>query len=879
MTEELDENMIEEPAEEQVQEEEMTIDSEVVKGKFDAIINVEDGKAHRITGMFRDWFLDYASYVILERAVPHIEDGLKPVQRRILHAMHRMDNGLLNKVAKIIGLTMGEFHPHGDASIGDALVQLGQKELLIDTQGNFGNILTGDGAAAPRYIEARLSKFALEVAFNSKTTEWKSTYDGREKEPVTLPMKFPLLLAQGVEGIAVGLASKILPHNFNEIIDAAIAYLKDESFTLFPDFLTGGMADCANYNDGARGGKVKVRARINKVDSKTLSITEIPFGLDTGKLIESIKKANEKGKIKIKKVDDNTARNVEIIVQLSNDVSPDVTIDALYAFTDCETSISTYACVIKDNNPVFLSVSDILRLTTDQTKELLRRELEIRIGELNDDWHFSSLEKIFFEQRIYRELEKDAVSWDEQLAAIGKAFDPFKHLLRREIVHADIVKLTEKPVRRISKFDIKKADEHIRGLENELEKVQNDLENLVRYTIDYFKRIKKKYGAGRERKTELRSFDTIAATKVVVANEKLYVNWEEGFVGYGIKKDQYICDCSVLDEVIAIRNDGSYILSKVSEKAFMGKNLQYVNVFQRNDNRTTYNVIYRDGRNGPVMIKRCAISGIMRDKEYQLTKGEPNSQMLYFSANPNGEAELLRVKLKPRPRLRNLNMDVNFADVAIKGRDAQGNILTRYAIHKITLTEKGVSTLGGKQIWWDSDVQRLNEDGRGNLLGEFNHNDKILVVTKDGNFRTTNFDILQRFDDNISILEKFDPSAIFTAVYYDPESKYWYLKRFPFEQSAQLTSFVGEEMQQLKCLSTAIRPRFKTVFGGNSKHKPSEIMIADEFIAVKSLRAKGKRLSTLEIARVVEVEPLPPPAEPELIEDDDVLEQGMLFVK
>ncbi len=850
-----------EPTEESLQEaDDDIVDGESKAGKYDALLNVEEGKTHRITGMFRDWFLDYASYVILERAVPHIEDGLKPVQRRILHAMFRMDDGRFNKVANIIGFTM-QFHPHGDASIGDALVQLGQKDLLIETQGNFGNILTGDRAAAPRYIEARLSKFALEVAFNPKTTEWMSSYDGRNKEPVTLPMKFPLLLAQGVEGIAVGLASKILPHNFNELIDAAIAHLKNEPFVLYPDFPTGGFADCSNYNDGTRGGKVKIRSRINKVDSKTLAITEIPFGLDTSKLIESIVKANDKGKIKIKKVDDNTAQNVEILIHLSNDVSPDMTIDALYAFTDCELSISTYACVIQNDLPVFFSVSDILRLTTGQTKELLRQELEIRMNELEEDWHYSSLEKIFFEQRIYRELEKDSASWEEQLSSIDKAFDPYRSLLRRKITRDDIVKLTEKPVRRISKFDIKKADEHIKGVEEEMGKVQNDLANLVRYTIDYFKRIKKKYGAGRERKTELRNFDTIAVTRVVIANEKLYVNWEEGFVGYGLKKDQYICDCSDLDEIIVIRKDGSYMVSKISEKAFMGKNLQYVNVFQRNDNRTIYNIVYRDGRNGPIMIKRCAISGIMRDKEYHLTKGEAGSQLLYFSANPNGEAELLRVTLKPRPRLRNLLMDVNFADIAIKGRDAQGNILTRYAIHKIALKEKGGSTLGGKPVWWDGDVQRINEDGRGTLLGEFLHKDKLLIVTEDGNYRTSGFEISQHFEDKIRLITKHDATKVFSAVYYDPESKFWYLKRFTFEQSAQLVSFVGEGAQQLKCLSDAVRPRFKIVFGGLSKHKPEEMIVADEFIAVKSFRAKGKRLSTLEVARVEEIEPLPP-AEP-----------------
>jgi len=871
MTDKIDEN-IEETADEAVEvpvqdEEEMLDDESVTGGKYDAVINVEEGKTHRITGMFRDWFLDYASYVILERAVPHIEDGLKPVQRRILHAMFRMDDGRFNKVANIIGFTM-QFHPHGDASIGDALVQLGQKELMIETQGNFGNILTGDSAAAPRYIEARLSKFALEVAFNPKTTEWMASYDGRNKEPVTMPMKFPLLLAQGVEGIAVGLSSKIMPHNFNEIIDAAIAYLKNEPFVLFPDFPTSGMADCANYNDGARGGKVKVRARINKVDNKTLAITEIPFGLNTEKLIESIKKANDKGKIKIKKVDDNTAQNVEILLQLAPDVSPDVTIDALYAFTDCELSISVYACVIKEHHPIFFSVSDILRLSTDQTKELLRRELEIRMNELDEDWHYSSLEKIFFEQRIYRELENDAVSWDAQLASIYAAFDPYRHLLRREIVHEDIVKLCEKPVRRISKFDIKKADEHIKAVEDEMVKVRNDLANLIRYTIDYFKRIKKKYGVGRERKTELRSFDTIAATRVVIANEKLYVNMEEGFAGYGLKKDQYICDCSDLDEIIAIRKDGSYIVSKVSEKAFIGKNLQYVNIFQRNDNRTIYNIVYRDGRNGPIMIKRCAIQGITRDREYHLTKGEQGSQLLYFSANSNGEAELLRVTLKPRPRLKSINMDVNFADIAIKGRDAQGNILTRYAIHKITLKEKGGSTLGGKQIWWDADVQRLNEDSRGTLLGEFHSKDRLLVVTNDGNYRTSGFDISLHFEDNIRLIEKYDATTIYTAVYFDPASKFWYLKRFPFEQTSQLTSFVGEEGQQLKCLSCEIRPRFKIVFGGLSKHKPVEIVVADEFITVKSFRAKGKRLSTLELASVEEIEPLPP-AEPTPPQNND----------
>ncbi|MDR1672774.1 MAG: DNA gyrase/topoisomerase IV subunit A [Bacteroidales bacterium] len=826
-------------------------------GKYDALLNVEEGTTHHIKGMFREWFLDYASYVILERAVPHMDDGLKPVQRRILHTMFRMDDGRFNKAANIIGFTM-QFHPHGDASIGDALVQLAQKNLLIEPQGNFGNILTGDEAAAPRYIEARLSKFALDVAFNVKTTEWMASYDGRNKEPVTLPVKFPLLLVQGVEGIAVGLASKVLPHNFNEVIDAAIACLKNEPFELFPDFPTGGLADCSAYNDGARGGRVKVRARIDKPDGKTLVISEIPFGMDTGKLKESIVKASEKGKIKIKKIVDNTAKEAKIVIYLANDVSPDLTMDALFAFTACEVSISTYACVINNDLPVFLGVSDILRQSADRTKDLLRRELEIRLNELEEDWHYSSLEKIFFEQRIYRELEKDQASWEEQLKSIDTAFTPFRPLLHREITQDDIVKLTEKPVRRISKFDIKKAEEHIRDIEDEMEKAKDNLLHLVRYTIDYYRRIKKKYGAGYERKTELRSFDTITATRVAVANEKLYVNWEEGFIGYGLKKDQYLCDCSDMDEIIVIRKDGSYTVSKVSEKAFFGKNLQYVNVFQRNDNRTIYNIVYRDGRNGPVMIKRCAVSGVTRDKEYHLTKGAAGSQLLYFSANPNGEAELLRITIKPRPRLRNLVMDVNFVDVAIKGRNAQGNILTRYAIHKITLKEKGASTLGGKQVWWDAEVQRLNEDGRGTLLGAFTPKDKLLIVTDEGNYRTSSCDVTLHFEPNILLLEKFDATTTFTAVYYDPESNFWYIKRFAFDLSVQLSSFVGDAAQQLKCLSREIRPRFRITFGGDSKRHPAETVIADEFVTVKSIRAKGKRLSTLEIAKVEETTPLPP---------------------
>ncbi len=813
-----------------------------------------------LTGMYQDWFLDYASYVILERAVPHLDDGLKPVQRRLLHSMRRMEDGRYNKVANIIGHTM-QFHPHGDASIGDALVNLGQKELLVDTQGNWGNIYTGDSAAAPRYIEARLSAFALDVVFNPKTTEWKLSYDGRNKEPVTLPVKFPLLLTQGVEGIAVGLASKIMPHNFVEVIQASIACLKGESFELYPDFPTGGAVDVSRYNDGIRGGAIRVRAHIVKQDKKTLVIKDIPFGKTTQGVIDSILKANEKGKIKIRKVDDNTAANVEIVIYLSpdKDISPDKTIDALYAFTDCEISISPNACVISENKPLFLSVTEMLRRSTQRTRELLGRELEIRMTELEEDWHYSSLEKIFFEKRIYRELERDSADWDAQIDAIEKALDPYRPLFRREILRDDILKLTEKPVRRISKFDIKKATEHILGLETQMEQVRFHLAHLTEYAIAYFEDILSKYGKGRERKTEIRSFDTIEATKVVIANEKLYVNWEEGFVGFGLRKDQYLCDCSDLDDIIAIRRDGSYVITKVSEKAFLGKGLMYVNVFQRNDSRTIYNIVYRDGKNGATLMKRCAITGVTRDKEYNLTKGTAGTTILYFSANPNGEAEILRVTLKPRARMRNVHLEVNLAELAIKGRDARGNMVTRYPVHRIALKEKGSSTLGGTPIWFDADVNRLNADKRGMLLGEFSGDDKILVVTENGLFRTTGFDLSQHFEDNILLIEPFDDQKVFTAVYFDPEKKFYYLKRFPFEQATSLGSFLsGEAGASLICLSGEERPRFRISYGGVFAGKPADIISAEDFIGVKSLRAKGKRLSTMEIVSIEEIEPLEP---------------------
>jgi topoisomerase IV subunit A len=827
----------------------------------DGLVAPTSDELHKVmplTGMYKNWFLDYASYVILERAVPHLHDGLKPVQRRILHSMKRMDDGRYNKVANIIGHTM-QFHPHGDASIGDALVQLGQKDILVDTQGNWGNILTGDDAAAPRYIEARLSKFAVDVVFNPKTTEWMLSYDGRNKEPVTLPIKFPLLLAQGVEGIAVGLASKILPHNFNELIDASIAYLKNQPFELYPDFPTGGLADVSRYNDGLRGGSVRVRARINKSDKKALVITEIPFGCNTTSIIESILKANEKGKIKIRKVDDNTAENVEIVVHLAPGVEPDKTIDALYAFTDCEIPISPNSCVIENNKPRFIGVTEMLKISTDNTMRLLKQELLIRQAELLEEWHLSSLEKIFFEQKIYRELEKDTESWEEVLEAVEKGFDPYRKLLRREITRDDVLKLTEKPVRKISKFDIKKADENIKGIEDEMATVQSNIDSIVKYTIDYFLNIKKKYGAKRDRKTELRSFATIQAAQVVIANEKLYVNYEEGFAGYGMKKDSYVCDCSDMDDLIAFRGDGTYIITKVQEKAFLGKNLLYVNIFRKNDNRTIYNVIYRDGKNGDIMMKRCAITGITRDKEYTLTKGTPDSQILYFTANPNGEAELVRITLRPRPRLKNLIIDLDFGQMAIKGRDAQGNILTRYGIHKIVLKEKGSSTLGGQKIWFDESVSRLNTDGKGTLLGEFRENDKIIEITKSGLYRLTSADISTHFEDDVLLVQKFNGNRVYTAVYYDGEQRTYLMKRFVFDTTPNLTCFISEEKgSKLICISSLQHPRFRMKYGASYKSKPAEIINAEEFIAIKGIKAKGKRLTALPVGTVEEIEPAQP---------------------
>jgi topoisomerase-4 subunit A len=827
----------------------------------------ESAKKVQISGMYKEWFLDYASYVILERAVPHLDDGLKPVQRRILHAMKRLDDGRYNKVANIIGYTM-QYHPHGDASIGDALVQLGQKDLLIDMQGNWGNILTGDGAAAPRYIEARLSKFALDVVFNPKTTEWMLSYDGRNQEPVTLPIKFPLLLAQGVEGIAVGLASKILPHNFNELIDAAILHLKGKDFELFPDFPTGGYMDSARYNDGLRGGAVKVRAKIEKFDRKTLVIKELPFGKTTTTLIDSILKANDKGKIKIKKIDDNTAQNVEINIHLFPDISPDKTIDALYAFTDCEVSISPNSCVIYDDKPRFLGVKEILRISVVRTQNLLTRELEIRLGELEDGWHMSSLEKIFIENRIYITIE-DCETWESVIETIDRGLNPFKHLLRREITRDDIIKLTEIKIKRISKYDGFKAEEQIKGIEAEMEEVKNHLANIVAYTINYFQQIKRKYGKGRERKTEIRSFDTIEATKVVVANEKLYVNREEGFFGTGLKKDEYVGDCSDIDEVIVFLKSGKFIITKVQDKAFFEKGIEHIAVFKRNDSRTIYNALYRDGRNGAIMMKRCAITGITRDKEYDITKGTAGSQLLYFSANANGEAEVLKVFLKPRPRLRNLIMDLDFSQVAIKGRQSQGNIFTRYAIHKLQVKERIGSTLGGIKVWFDWDVFRLNNDGRGHFIGEFQSGERLLVVNKDGEYYISGIDPSTHFGDNILFLEKFDPDKVFSATYFDGEQGFFYLKRFTFEPTDKPQCFISNGGKSyLSEVNDDFYPCLQVNFGGKHSTREPEMIDVDEFIGVKSHKAKGKRISTFDIKSTKFVEPLQKVLPEENLEDE-----------
>ncbi len=838
----------------------MIEDQELESEKPEGFNEPAEGPAalHSVTalsGMYKDWFLDYASYVILERAVPHLNDGLKPVQRRILHSMKRMDDGRFNKVANIIGHTM-QFHPHGDASIGDALVQIGQKDLLVDTQGNWGNILTGDGAAAPRYIEARLSKFALEIVFNPKTTDWKLSYDGRNKEPVTLPVKFPLLLAIGVEGIAVGLASKILPHNFNEIIDASINYLLGKDFVLYPDFPTGGFIDVSKYNDGQRGGIVKVRAKIEKTDKKSLVITEIPFGKTTSSLIESIIKANEKGKIKIKRIDDNTSANVEIVIHLLPGVSPDKTIDALYALTDCEYSISPNTCVITGEKPSFMGVSEILRHSADNTVRLLKTELEIRLKELQEEWHMSSLEKIFIEEKIYRDIE-ECETWDSVIKAIDDGLEPHKKRLLREVTRDDIVQLTEIRIKRISKFDSKKADEHIKGIETEIDEVKNHLGNITAYAINYFRQIKKKFGKGRERKTEIRSFDTILASKVVANNARLYINYKEGFIGTGLKKDEFVCDCSDIDDIIAIRKDGGYLVTKVAEKVFVGNDIIYAQVFRKNDERTIYNLVYQDGRDGPVFVKRCAITGLTRDKEYNLTRGVPGSRIIYFSANPNGEAEVIRVHHKPKARLKKLVFEFDFGQLGIKGKSSVGNILTRNPVHRIALKEKGLSTLGGRKIWFDDAVFRLNADGRGNFLGEFSGDDKLLVITKGGYFRMTGFDLSNHFEDNILIIEKFNAEKVYSVIYWDAEQDHYYVKRFMLEESEKPQCFINESPEsKLVSITEVEYPRFEINFGGKHKSRDSEIIEVAEFIGVKSYKARGKRLTNFMVDNIREIEPV-----------------------
>lgn len=824
-----------------------------------------------LSGMYQSWFLDYASYVILERAVPHIADGLKPVQRRILHSMKRMDDGRYNKVANIIGHTM-QFHPHGDASIGDALVQLGQKDMMVDCQGNWGNILTGDGAAAPRYIEARLSKFAVEVAFNHKTTEWKPSYDGRNKEPITLPIKFPLLLTQGVEGIAVGLSSKILPHNFNELCDASIAHLNGQKFALYPDFQTGGFIDVSRYNDGERGGAVKVRAKISKLDNKTLVITDVPYGRTTSSLVESILKANDKGKIKIRKVDDITASNVEIQIHLATGVSSDKTIDALYAFTDCEISISPNCCVIEDSRPHFLTVSNILKRSTDNTLSLLKWELEIHKNELEESLHFSSLEKIFIEERIYKDKQfEEAPSMDEAVKHIRKRLQPFEKLFLRDITNEDILKLMEIKMGRILKFNSDKAEELIAKYKAEIAEIEHNLANIVDYTISWFAMLKEKYGKDHPRMTEIRNFDTIVATKVVEANEKLYINRDEGFIGTGLKKDEYICNCSDIDDIIIFYKDGKYKVVKVSDKMFVGKNILYVNVFKKNDKRTIYNIVYRSAKLGPYYMKRFAVTGVTRDKEYDVTMGEDGSKIIYFSANPNGEAETIRVLLKPKPRQKVQLFEKDLSEIAIKGRQSMGNMLTKAEVHKITLRQKGKSTLGGRKVWYDPDVLRLNYDNRGKYLGEFQSDDQILVVKENGDFSTTNFDLSNHFDPGIIKIEKFNEHKVWTAVLFDADQEYMYLKRFTFEATSKIQNFLGENAKsKLYILSDIVYPRIELVFGGNDAYRGTQEIDADEFITVKSFKAKGKRLTTFEISVVRELEPVRFPEKQEEPEEESV---------
>ncbi|WGK64445.1 DNA gyrase/topoisomerase IV subunit A [Croceiramulus getboli] len=832
----------------------------------------------RVSGMFKEWFLDYASYVILERAVPAIEDGFKPVQRRIMHSLKELDDGRYNKVANIVGHTM-QYHPHGDASIADAMVQIGQKDLLIDTQGNWGNILTGDRAAASRYIEARLSKFALDVVYYPKITEWQSSYDGRRKEPINLPAKFPLLLAQGAEGIAVGLSTRILPHNFIELIDASIKHLKGKRFSLVPDFPTGGIADFSDYKDGNRGGRVRVRAKISQLDKNTLVITEVPYGQTTSSLIDSILKANDSGKIKVKRIEDNTSSEVEIQVHLPSGLSPDKTIDALYAFTNCETSISPLGCVIEDNSPLFIGVTEMLRRSTDRTKELLKQELEIELQELENQWHFASLERIFIEKRIYRDIEEEE-TWEGVIQAIDKGLKPHIGHLKREVTEEDITRLTEIRIKRISKFDIDKAQQKIEALEEQIATTQGHLDNLVDYAIAYFKRLKKEYGTGRERQTEIRIFDDIQATKVVLRNTKLYVNRKEGFIGTSLKRDEYVTDCADIDSIIVFTKEGKMMVTKVDSKTFVGKDIIHVAVWKKKDKRTIYNMIYKDGSGGSAYIKRFNVTSITRDREYDMTNGKKGSQILYFSANPNGEAEVVTVYLRALGNIKKLKFDVDFADILIKSRSAKGNIVTKHSVRTIEVKEKGVSTLKPRKIWFDDTVQRLNVDGRGELLGAFKGEDRLLIITQKGIAKTITPEITARFDDDMIVLEKWEPKKPITAVYWDGERERYYLKRFVIENPEKEESFISEHADsQLELVSTDYRPQIEMVFykERGKDQKENETVDAEEFIAIKGITALGNQLYTSKLKQINLLEPLPyevpeeqKPEDIEVVDDETV---------
>ncbi|MDO6491076.1 MULTISPECIES: DNA gyrase/topoisomerase IV subunit A [unclassified Cellulophaga] len=855
-------------------------ENEEVNENLDSNIDDPQNELTKVTGMYKDWFLDYASYVILERAVPAIEDGFKPVQRRIMHSLKELDDGRYNKVANVVGHTM-QYHPHGDASIADAMVQIGQKDLLIDTQGNWGNILTGDRAAASRYIEARLSKFALDVVFSPKITDWQQSYDGRKKEPVNLPVKFPLLLAQGAEGIAVGLSTKILPHNFIELIDASIKHLKGQKFKLFPDFPTSGIIDVSNYNDGLRGGKIRVRAKIAQLDRNTLVISEIPYGTNTSSLIDSILKANEKGKIKVKKIEDNTAADVEILVHLPSGISPDKTIDALYAFTACESSISPLGCIIEDNKPLFIGVTEMLQRSTDYTVELLKAELEIQLGELEEQWHFSSLERIFIENRIYRDIEEEE-TWEGVISAIDKGLKPHTKHLKRAVTEEDITRLTEIRIKRISKFDLDKAQQLLDSLEERIAEVKHHLEHLIDFAVDYFKNLKDKYGKDRERKSEIRIFDDIEATKVAIRNTKLYVNREEGFVGTSLKKDEYVTDCSDIDDIIVFTKDGHMMVSKVDSKTFVGKNIIHVAVFKKKDKRTIYNLIYRDGKGGPSYIKRFNVTSVTRDRLYPLTTGKPNSEVLYFSANPNGEAEVVTIHLRQVGSIKKLKWDMDFSDILIKGRSSKGNIVSKYAVKRIDLKEKGVSTLKPRKIWFDDVVSRLNLDGRGELLGEFKGDDLILIITQKGIAKTIKPEITIHFDEDMIVLEKWNPKKPISAIYFDGAKERYYIKRFLIENENKEELFISEHPKSvLELVSTDWRPVVELEFvkPRGKEQKPNQEVDVEDFIAVKGIKALGNQLTADKIKSTNVLESLPyeeveevieAPKKTEVTEEEDV---------